>query len=58
MRWAGHVAHARRREINTWFWWKVLKELNHFKYQDAHEDNIKVYIKETGWEDRQDSSGS
>jgi hypothetical protein len=35
MRWARHVAHMGRREMNTWFWRGVLKESDHFKYQDA-----------------------
>jgi hypothetical protein len=47
MRWAGHVARTGRRKMNTWFWWKVLKELNHFKYQDPHMRIILKFILKT-----------
>jgi hypothetical protein len=29
MRWVGHVAHMRRGEAYTWFWWGNLKERDH-----------------------------
>jgi hypothetical protein len=30
MRWAGHVARMRKREVHTGFWWGDVKEGDHF----------------------------
>jgi chaperone required for assembly of F1-ATPase len=46
MRWARHVAFMGRREMHTRCCWGILKELDHFKYQDVDMKIIlNVYLK-------------
>jgi hypothetical protein len=46
LRWAGHVAHVRRGEMHTLFWWENLREGEHFKDRRRWEDNIKMDLRE------------
>jgi hypothetical protein len=31
LRWAGHIAHMVRREVDTGFWWENLREGDHLE---------------------------
>jgi hypothetical protein len=46
IRWAGHVARMGRRGMHIGYWWEIQKERDHW------EDNIKIDLREIGWDGR------